>query len=143
MSHVESVGVHIVDLEALKAACQRLGIDFREGQKTYQAWAGKIPCDHAIHVEGIAYEIGVVPETGEVGVTNSWELKCDYFGEGQKLKERFCKLIKDGSYSRKVVKLMDAYSIEALKRKARLKGYRCVETQLADGRVRLEAYGAN
>ncbi len=34
MSHVSKIELEIKDLEALKAACQRLGVKFREGQKT-------------------------------------------------------------------------------------------------------------
>ncbi len=33
MSHVSKIELEIKDLEALKAACQRLGFKFREGQK--------------------------------------------------------------------------------------------------------------
>jgi hypothetical protein len=75
VSHVSKIELEIKDLEALKTACQRLGFNFREGQKTYQwygRWIGDSPlpegiteeelgkCDHAIHVPGAKYEIGIV-----------------------------------------------------------------------------------
>lgn len=40
MSHVASVAVEIKDLEALKAACERLGWTFHEGATTYE-WYGR------------------------------------------------------------------------------------------------------
>lgn len=82
MSHVTAVKVQIKDLAALKAACKAIGLEFREGQRTYK-WYGRWmndysaqdaafqqgidpktygTCDHAIAVPGNkqAYEIGVV-----------------------------------------------------------------------------------
>lgn len=72
--------IEVRDLEALDAACKRLGFAFRRGQKTYQ-WYGRWvndyheedaaykhgvatgdygKCDHAIHVPGCKYEVGVL-----------------------------------------------------------------------------------
>jgi len=79
MSHVTTIECEIKDLEALKAACEKAGLEFRENQKTYK-WYGThvgdypLPegftkedlgkCDHAIGVPGKkgAYEIGVVKQ---------------------------------------------------------------------------------
>jgi hypothetical protein len=76
MSHVATVDLEIKDLEALKAACVELGLEFREGQRKYK-WYGHsvgdypLPagfkeadlgkCEHAISVAGNAkaYEIGL------------------------------------------------------------------------------------
>jgi hypothetical protein len=75
MSHVSAVKLIIKDLEALKQACNNLGFDFIENQKTYKwfgSWVGDYPmpegfeekdlgkCDHAIRVPGCSYEVGVV-----------------------------------------------------------------------------------
>src|ERR1039458_6520976 len=129
MSHIESVNVVITDLEALKDACKRLGVDFIANKKTYN-WFGysvgdtPLPegftaeelghCDHAIHVPGVTYEVGVVPCKKGKGYT----LLVDFWGksgrhDGEKLKAKF---------GAGLTKLVDAYSIEALKRKARAKG---------------------
>jgi hypothetical protein len=76
MSHVASVDLLIHDLDALKTACQELGLEFREGQGRYK-WYGHhvgdypLPagfkekdlgtCEHAAGVPGNAkaYEIGL------------------------------------------------------------------------------------
>ena len=77
MSHVTVIAVELKDLEALKAVCAALGLEFIENQKTYR-WYGRhvddfpVPeglakadlgrCDHAIAVKGNrnAYEVGLV-----------------------------------------------------------------------------------
>ena len=141
MSHIETVSVHIADLEALKAACKRMGVDFREGQKTFVSYTGKNPCEHAIHIEGVLYEIGLVDGKTKV---KSWNLAADLdFGPGIELKRKFCKLTEHGSYTHGYENLIDAYSIEVLKRKARAQGYRAVESKLPNGKVKLTVYGAN
>ena len=101
MSHVETVKVNITDLEALKKACERLGVEFHEGQTHYE-WYGHsvgdypIPagltktdlghCAHAIHVPGVKYEIGIVPNKSGKGYT----LAYDFWGPGQGLQKKFC-----------------------------------------------------
>ncbi len=77
MSHISKVEVKIDSLDLLKEACQRLGFEFRPNQRHYKwygRWTGDTPlpdgireedlgkCDHAVHVPGCAYEIGVVKQ---------------------------------------------------------------------------------
>lgn len=82
MSHVTTLKIEIKDLAALKDACKKVGLEFREGQGTYK-WFGRhvgdypLPegfkkgdlgkCDHAIGVKGKkdAYEIGVCKRDGK------------------------------------------------------------------------------
>lgn len=62
MSHITSVTLKVRDLDALKAACAPLGLEFREGQKTFKWYSQSGKCDHAIGVAGApkgTYEIGV------------------------------------------------------------------------------------
>jgi hypothetical protein len=77
MSHITTINVEIRDLEAVKEICKELGLEFREGQRSYR-WYGvsvgdyPIPtgftksdlgrCDHAIGIKGNSksYEIGLV-----------------------------------------------------------------------------------
>ena len=47
MSHVANVEVEIQDLVALKAACAALGVEFVQGQQTYE-WFGKYLADSTI-----------------------------------------------------------------------------------------------
>jgi hypothetical protein len=91
MSHIARIELKIKDLKALKAACQEVGFQFMENQKTYE-WYGSFigdspmpegltvdmlgKCDHAIKVPGASYEIGVI-KTGK----DCYELHCDEWDE--------------------------------------------------------------
>ncbi|EIQ01079.1 hypothetical protein OpiT1DRAFT_05647 [Opitutaceae bacterium TAV1] len=139
MSHVESVSVKITDLNSLKAACARLGVEFLEGRKTYK-WYGrsvgdyKLPegftaedlgkCEHAIRVPGVDYEIGVAKAPDGKGYTCLY----DFWGPGEGLLKKFGKGL---------TKLVDMYSLETLKAKARAKGYLSREAALPNGKTRL------
>jgi hypothetical protein len=82
MSHVTTIKMEMKDLQALREACEKIGLVFNEGQKTYKWWGysvGDYPipkgftkedlgkCDHALSVKGDkkAYEIGVVHKDGK------------------------------------------------------------------------------
>ena len=88
MSHISKIELKIKDLEALKMACSRLNLEFRKNQKTYK-WYGRFvgdtvlpegvreeelgACDHAIHVPGADYEIGVLQRGKEyILLWDSW-----------------------------------------------------------------------
>ena len=61
MSHNVLIDFQIRSLEELKETCESLGIEFIEGQKTFQSYQqGR--CDHAIRIPGASYEIGVKAE---------------------------------------------------------------------------------
>jgi len=73
MSHISKIELEVKDLEALKRACLRLGMNLIKGQKTFQ-WYGKPgSCDHAIKIPDASYEIGISKTEGR------YELLCDYF----------------------------------------------------------------
>lgn len=139
MSHVAKIAIEIRDLEALRAACTRIGCTLREGQRTYK-WYGEhvgdypLPegfsvddlghCEHAIGVPGANYEVGVVRRRdGRPGYTLIW----DFWHEGN-LEQ---KLGTNGQ------RLTQAYGIEAAKLIARRKGYAFTETTNPDGSVKL------
>ena len=121
MSHVTVIAVELKDLEALKAVCAALGLEFRENQKTYR-WYGRhvgdfpIPeglakadlgrCDHAIAVKGNrnAYEVGLV-KRGEAFIP-LW----DFWQGGYGLRDK----IGEGGRT-----LISAYTKEVAVRKAR------------------------
>lgn len=111
MSHVTAIQIQIKDLEALKAICPRLGLEFRKGQRTHR-WYGRhvgdypIPaglrkedlgkCDHAIAVKGNpqAYEVGLVKRGDEfIPVWDFWQggygLEAAVGHEGTKLVEAY------------------------------------------------------
>ena len=134
--HISTVKLEVRSLEALKAACQRLGLEFREGQ-THYAWFGyfvgdaPLPegftqedlgkCEHALHVPGAGYEIGLVFRDG------CWRLMWDSFGPGglEAALGTDCNLLKQ------------SYGIAAALLEAQRQGLTCWEEQLTDGAIKL------
>lgn len=148
MSHVESVNVQITDLEALKAACKREGVEFIENRSSYK-WYGRsvgdtaLPagftaanlgqCEHVIRVPGVEYEIGVTRARNPDGtVAKGYTCLYDFWGPGAGLQKKFGKGL---------TKLVDSYSLEALKAQARRKGYMTQEKAAADGKIKLTVTG--
>jgi hypothetical protein len=101
VSHVAAIKFCITDLEALKVACEKRGLEFVEGQKTFK-WFGQWvddynatdaayrqgfdpknygKCEHAIRIPGDpnAYEIGVVKNPDGVG----YSLMLDFWDGGK------------------------------------------------------------
>jgi hypothetical protein len=155
MSHVERVNVVITDLKALEAACKRLGVEFAEGKKTYNWFETsvgdyKLPdgfaasdlgkCAHAIKVPGVTYEVGVVPARNPDGTpAKGFTLLYDFWGVGGKRRQGG---VHDGQQLKKkfgegLTKLVDAYSLEALKAKARAQGHITREVVRPDGKINL------
>lgn len=149
MSHVATVDVHIQSLTDLRAACERLGLEFVEGQETYR-WFGKhvgdypLPlgftpadlgkCSHAIRLRDaspvagqLPYEIGVVDRRdGKPG----WQLMWDFYRGGYGLQAKVgegCGLLKQ------------AYAVAAATRVARLQGFAVTERTLPNGEIKLLA----
>jgi len=135
MSHVSEIELKIKSLDALKAACARLGLQFVEGKKTYKwwgHWVGDYPlpagfkvedlgkCTHAIRVPGATFEIGVVERNGE------HILMWDFYQSGGLEKV----LGKGGG------KLKQAYTVEQSKTVARRAGYRVSEKRTLMDRLR-------
>lgn len=139
MSHVAKIELEINDLDTLKAACERLGVEFIPDQKHYRWYnehVGDYPlpegftpedlgrCDHAIHVPGASYEVGVVRRGSK------YVLLWDFYSAGGL--ER--KLGKGAG------RLKQAYAVERVRRGARLKGYQ-VREQKTDQGIRLTLAG--
>jgi len=135
MSHISKIELKIKDLEALKMACKRLNLKFRKNQKTYK-WYGRFvgdtvlpegvreeelgACDHAIHVPGADYGIGVLQRGKEnILLWDSW-IK----GGLEK------KLGKDAG------KLKQIYAIEKIKLEARKRGLK-IREKVTPKKVRL------
>lgn len=121
MSHVTTIAVEINDLEAVKAICSKLGLEFKENQKTFK-WYGRhvgdypLPegftkadmgkCDHALSVKG-------KPQAYEVGLANRGDHYVplwDFWQGGYGLEQA---VGKDGN------KLISAYAEEVAIRKAK------------------------
>jgi hypothetical protein len=126
MSHVAKIELEIKDLDTLKGACERLGLEFMRNQKTY-AWYGTnvgdypLPdgvsvedlgkCDHAIRVPGATYEIGIVSRE------NKYILLWDFYRAGGL----------EQVLGKNAGKLKQAYAIERLYQEAKRKGYHIIE----------------
>lgn len=133
MSHVSKIEIEINDLVSLKKACQRLDLEFREGQKTY-VWYGRLVtpdktplpegitekdlghCTHAIHIPNAEYEVGIVQRgTKYLLLADFWDtrLKNAIGDNGGRLKQ--------------------AYGIEKTILEARRKNYRVIEKKTDTG----------
>lgn len=148
MSHIVLCSMEVKSLPAVKAACKRLGMEFRQGQKTFR-WFGvsvgdyPVPdgikpaqigqCDHALHVPGVNYEVGL----RQNAKTGGYKLAYDFYGshgehDGQKLQAKVgnnCGLF------------MQAYGLELGKIEARARGRLVTEKVMANGIINLQIAG--
>lgn len=122
MSHMVKIELEINNLEALKKACQRLGLVWKQNQQEAK-WFGGEPfkCDHAISIPdktgmGYGYEIGVVKEGAK------FRLEADFFDKNLQ-----AKIGTNGGL------LKQAYAIERAKAEAVRKGYSVKEFKTANG----------
>ena len=134
--HVASIKLQVKSMDALKLACQRLGLEFCEGQTTY-AWFGRSVGDyqlpegfteedlgqsaHAIKVPGASYEIGLVFRDG------AWRLMWDSWQTGGL----------EAALGVDCNKLRQAYGLAAAVLEAQRQGLTCWEEQLTDGAIKL------
>jgi hypothetical protein len=135
MSHIAKIELEITDLATLRLACERLQLQFIENQTTY-SWYGTLvgdtplpeginindlgKCDHAVRAPGAQYEIGIVKKD------RKYILLWDFWHQGgleQKL-------------GKNAGRLKQAYTIERVRKEARLKGHRICE-QKTNQSVRL------
>jgi len=127
MSHITTVKLEVKDLEAMKGACEELGLEFREGAAQFRTYGGALTaCDHLIAVKGNAqaYEIGL-----RARGDGSYEVLTDFYGGGRGLSEKV---------GRSGEKLIQMYGAEVAIRAARKKGLKRVSrTWLPNGRLRV------
>jgi hypothetical protein len=136
VSHISTIKVQVRSLDALRAACARLGFTFQEAQQTYK-WYGRylydtrLPegirvedlgrCEHAIQVPGAAYEVGVVRQG------DHYTLLYDFWYTGGL----------EPALGKNAERLVQAYTIEAAIEEATRQGYSCWEEGQEDGSVKL------
>ncbi|MDR1282411.1 MAG: hypothetical protein LBK99_16555 [Opitutaceae bacterium] len=156
MSHVVEIETEVRDLNAVKAACKRLGLEFVEGKTNY-VWYGRhmgdypLPkgvsqedlgkCSHVVRVPGVRYELGLVRNPA----TNGYKLAFDFYGQGnlhdgRKLQKAICNQNKDGTYDKKCGKFLQAYGAEFAKMQMRARGYMVQEKKVGDT-IRLTVTG--
>ena len=147
MSHVTTGGICVTSLDDVEAALAKFpGAELRRGQKTFE-WFGRFlndwddpraavnqgfdcenfgKCEHAIHVDGVEYEVGLCKRAnGEEG----FDLVYDVYGNGQKLENRLGGL---GLADFKV-----EVGMNAAERVYADLGYACEREKLEDGRKQL------
>lgn len=132
MSHISKIEVEIHSLEYLKAACEKLGLQFVENQKTFRCYERRVvnrasadrmmpeeigKCDHAICVPGCRYEIGIIYRD------NRYLLFWDNWHVGGL----------ESKIGKNAGLLKQAYTIESIRREARLKGYLITEIKIKQG----------
>jgi hypothetical protein len=141
MSHVAAVDCIVLDLDILKVAGERLGLEFIEGQKTHR-WFGRFlndwsstraaakkGYDHALRIKGdrTGYEIGVTKRDDEDG----FDLVYDSFGVGQQL-ERLAGV--------DLVTLRNEVAVETVTRHLP-RGFRVTREESTATRIHLRAIG--
>jgi hypothetical protein len=129
MSHIAKIELEIKDLAALRAAVHSLGYEFKINQQTYAwygRWVGDSPlpdgittdelgkCSHAIRVPGCKYEIGVVQKN------QSYILLWDFWHSG-------------GLIQQHIGLLKQAYTLERVRREAKLKKHKIQESKIKNG----------
>lgn len=172
MSHVtlreaDTADQQISDIKALRAACDRIGLEFREGQNTFRTWAsdhGRLVGDwplpagfkniqelnaatkHAIGIPGKkgmtgseGYEIGLIESKKFPG---TFSMAYDFYGGRldslATTDEARKRRDKDSSKDRGLDKLTMYYQAEAARNKAKGLGYQYKEKIAADGSIDVE-----
>lgn len=144
MSHVVTLDIVVDSLSTLKAACERLGLEFCEGQTTmryYGRWLNDYhgqdaayrlidpktfgQCNHAIKVPGAAYDIGLRPHPKHPG---KWMLYYDMYQQGRGI---------EGVCGPGLGLLKQRYAAERSKSVMRRAGWMVSEKKQNDGQLRL------
>ena len=117
MSHLSKIEIQINDLQALKQACQVMGLEFMENQRQFKWYNGLSPCDHVIRVPGASYELGII-RNGK-----NYELQGDFWNAGGLVN----RLGPNGNLLKK------HYSLERVKNVGRREGYSIREQPIQNG----------
>ena len=133
MSHVTKLGLQIKDLEALRLACESLGLELVLDQKQFRYWANQqAPCDHAIRIPGdsLAYEIGVIANG------DHYELNWDTYSSGKGMVAK----VSDGNGSN-ANKLKQYYAVHCSILDLQSQGYQVSQYETADGSLVIQGVG--
>ncbi len=119
MSHIVTIKTQLKDLQAIRAACGRLGLAApREGTaKLYEASATGV----IVHLEGWLYPLVISPTTGAVQLDNY-----------------------NGAWGKPAAMdaFKQAYTVEKARIEARKRGHTVNEVTQPDGSIRLTITGA-
>ncbi|MHA2143779.1 MAG: hypothetical protein ACXADD_20070 [Candidatus Thorarchaeota archaeon] len=70
MSHIATVQVKIKNIDAVRAACQELGLQLKEGQISERVYGGTVTGDLSIKLPGWRYPMVIDTEKGEAAFDN-------------------------------------------------------------------------
>ena len=128
MSHFTTIQTQVRDLEALRDACNELGLELKTKTPCRGYASQTRECDHTIVLKG-PYDIAVDPseaKDGTYGLTTDWW---------------------DGHVAREVGadygRLLQAYGVHKTLREARARGLRATRRQENDGCIVLTLEGGN
>jgi len=125
MSHLTAVKTQIKDLDALRAAVERLGCTLTEGGEITGYYGPMGRADYLIRIPGTRYNVGVVRQSD-----GTYALHADFW---------------DGSVRRALGpqfgRLLQEYAVEVVERKARAQRKFVQTTRLPDGRIRIRIRG--
>lgn len=77
MSHMNTYQTQMTQVPAIALACKRLGLTFKENQKTAEFYRGqKANCNHAIGIPGTSYEVGLCKMD-----SGAYEFKADWYDQ--------------------------------------------------------------
>ena len=120
MSHITTIAVLILDLDAAAAAMRRLDGELHRGRTEFTYYAGqKGVCDHAISFRDTAYEMGLKRRQDGKGFDLLWDPDMAYF--------------QPEKFGAGAGKLKQAYATEVAIKAARRQGYSVTETRAQDG----------
>jgi|GEM_PF-6107024 len=105
MSHLSQYTTKLNDLESIKAACEELGLQFKEGGNV--RWYGSSQrADFVISWAGSSYDVGLVKDP----ITGNYTLIYDtYTGQVEQKLGRGCNRLIDSANYHKVAKKALAY----------------------------------
>ena len=150
MSHVATIELQVTDLDALKAAAEKLGLVFHEGRRNYR-WYGRsigdypLPegmtasdlgkCSHTLSVRDNpqAYEIGVVKKKDSSGFVLAW----DFWNRGRNYGDQGLGL--QDVVGENACRLQQEYAVEVAKKYWLGQGWQVTENRKEDGTVVLNA----
>lgn len=114
MSHIVKIATQVRDPSAVRAACQRLGID-APCQKTVELFSGAVT-GLAVQLPDWRYPIVCNTDTGTVHFDNF-----------------------NGAWGdqRELDRLLQMYAVEKAKIEGRRQGHGCIEQTLTDGSIKL------
>jgi hypothetical protein len=125
MSHITAVKTQIKDLDALRAAVERLGCTLTEGGEIIGYFRNMGKADYLIRIPGTRYNVGVVRQPD-----GTYALHADFWDGSV-----------EGAFGPQFGRLLQEYAVEVVERRARAQRKFVQTTRLPDGRIKIRIRG--